>query len=138
MVGVSCTDDSPTNAERVKAALDGLNRGARLPQQRVDNASVPGLSPFLLPRDLGGMKHLRHLENRSCTGGAIDVYAVTRDADALWRRMLRSDDELTTAQTEAAGGRIRYVRQSGFDYDVEVALSEGSELGTLLARRSCS
>jgi hypothetical protein len=76
---------------------------------------------------------------RSCgAGGTLDVYAVTADADALWRRMLRSEDgEMTMAQTKAAGRRIRYLRQWGFDYDIEVALSEGSELGSLLAVRSC-
>jgi hypothetical protein len=42
------------------------------------------------------------------------------------------------AQTEAKGRRIRYLRQSGFDYDTEVALSQDSERGTLLALRTCT
>jgi hypothetical protein len=135
-VVVSCTDDSPTKSERVKAALDGLNRGARLPQQVVDNTGVPATSNLI--NNVVGVKRLKRLEYRECAAGsALDVYAVTGDADALWQRMLRSGERLSTARTEAAGRRIRYLHQSGFDYDVEVALSQGSRLGPLLAVRSC-
>jgi hypothetical protein len=138
-VVVSCSSaDSATRSEQVKAALDGLTRGARQPQLPVDNAG--GHADSLLANNLVGVKHLRHLVNRRCgPGGTLDVYAVTGDADVLWRRMLRSDDgELTMAQTEAAGRRIRYLHQSGSDYDTEAALSQGSERGTLLAVRGCS
>ena len=80
------------------------------------------------------------MENRDCgPGGSLDVYAVTGDADALWRRMLRrsSDGELTMARTEADGQQIRYLRQSGDDYTTEVAMSQGSR-GAVLALRLCS
>jgi hypothetical protein len=142
-VVVSCSSsDSPTESERVKAALDGLTRGARLPQQPVDNTgrSAGSVHTITIPNNLVGVKHLRQLKNRRCGGGGmLDVYTVTGAAEVLWRRMLRSDDgEMTMAQTEAAGRRIRFLRQSGFDYDIEAALSQGSELGTLLAVRTCS
>ena len=139
-VVVSCSStDSATTSEQVKAALDGLTRGARLPHQPVDSAGGGGFT-VLDEKNFVGVKHLRHLVNRRCgAGGTLDVYAVTGDADVLWRRMLRSEDgEMTMAQTEAAGRRIRYLRQWGFDYDIEVALSQGSERGSLLAVRSCS
>jgi hypothetical protein len=102
----------------------------------VDNTGVPASG--VLRDNLVGVKILRHLQNRACSlTGALDVYTVTGDADVLWRRMLRSGEDLRMAQTEAAGRRIRFVHQSGFDYDLEAALTEGSELGALLAVRSC-
>ncbi len=94
----------------------------------------------MLANNVIGVKHLRQLENPGCgPGGTLDVYTVTGDADEIWRQMLRrsSDGELTKAQTEANGRRIRYVRQSGFDYDTEVALSTGGGW-TVLALRTCS
>jgi hypothetical protein len=142
VVSCSSTDsaDKATKSEQVEAALDGLTRGARLSQQPVDVAAgVPGPSD-MLANNVVAVKLLRRLENPDCgPGGTLDVYAVTGDADALWRRMLRrsSDGELTKAQTEANGQRIRYLRQSGFDYDTEVAMS-GSSRGTVLALRTCS
>ncbi len=87
----------------------------------------------------GAGKRLAALQGRSCTTGTLDVYAVAGDADALWRRMVRrsTDGTLTQAQTKAHGQRIRYLRQSGFDYDTEVALSEGLH-GKVLALQICS
>jgi len=141
VVSCSSTDstDPATKSEQVEAALDGLTRGARLPQEPVDVAAGAPARSSLLANNVVGVKYLRQLENRSCgPGGTLNVYVVTGDADALWRRMLRSDDgELTMAQTEADGRRIRYLRQSGFDYDTEVALSQGSE-DALVAVRLCS
>ncbi len=142
LVSCSSTDsaDAATKSERVEAALDGLTRGTRLPQQPVDVASGAPAPSSLLANNVVGVKYLRRLENRDCgPGGTLDVFAVTGDADALWRRMLRrsSDGELTMAQTEADGRRVRYLRQSGFDYVTEVALSQGSE-GALVAMRICS
>lgn len=142
VVSCSSTDaaDKATKSEQVEAALDGLTRGARLSQQPVDVAAGVPAPSGLLANNLVGVKLLRRLENRDCgPGGTLDVYEVSGDADALWRRMLRrsSDGELTMAQTEAEGRRLRYVHQSGFDYDTEVALSEDSR-GTVLALRICS
>jgi len=142
VVSCSTTDstDPPTKSEQVEAALSGLTRGARLSQQPVDVADRAPARSNMLANNLTGVKHLRQLENPDCgPGGTLDVYRVTGDADDMWRRMLRrsSDGDLTEAQTEADGRRIRYIRQSGFDYETEVALSTASG-GTVLALRTCS
>ena len=134
--------DPPKKSEKIAAGLDAMKRGARLPQHPVDVPSRPPAPDDLLLNNVIGVKLLRELENRACGPGGttLNVYSVRgEDADALWRRMLHraSDGELTMAHTEVDGRRIRYLRQSGFDYDVEVAFSQASDW-TVLATRGCS
>jgi hypothetical protein len=137
--------EPPTKSEQIKAALDGLKRGARLPPEPVLHRGVPASGAafgdtFLANNAVSGAgKRLATLQAQSCTTDTLDVYAVAGDTDALWRRMARrsTDGTLTQAQTKAHGQRIRYLRQSGFDYDTKVALSEGSH-GKVLALEVCS
>jgi hypothetical protein len=146
-ISCSSTDSAnpPTKSGQIEAALDGLTRGARLPRKPVEDAGDPvhgaSFRSTLLANNMVGVKPLDTRENRDCApaGGSVDAYAVTGDADALWRRMIRrsSDGELTMAETDADGQHTRYLRQFGDDYTTEVALSEGSH-GTVLALRTCS
>ena len=138
MVAASCasTEDA-TESERIRIARAGLERGAQLPQEPVQHSGASSASH--MASTLDGLKLLKHLDKPRtwCSGGTIDVYEVTNDSRAVWDRMLRSADTLTTAQKKATGRRIRFLRASGDDYVIDAALTQPSHHGALLAVLTC-